>query len=364
MIVKDEAHVIERCLRSVLPLVDWWVVCDTGSSDGTQDVVRRVMGDLPGEVLEHEWVNFGHNRQLALDAARALPHSTPDDVALWIDADEEFVDLPETFERRTEGPAAWLDLPQESDGLALQVRYGELRYHRVSGVRLGRRWEWREPVHEHLSLDGAVLTHLESPQVLVRKEGARSKDPETYRKDTALLEAELRKRPDHARTQFYLAQSLFDAGETERAVELYRRRAANHSGWESERGVALHRLARGLEQLGRSAEEVADAYAAAWDAAPHRAEPLVDLARVERLRGRHHLAQLFAERAVSLPLPASDELFVDDSVYRWRALDEYAVTCSWSGRMREGRRAAEEALAAAPGEERLRQNVEWFRAHE
>ncbi len=363
MIVKDEAHVIERCLRSVLPLVDWWVVCDTGSSDGTQEVVRRVMGDRPGQLLEQAWVNFGHNRQLALDAARALPCSTPDDIALWIDADEEFVDLPGEADRQAGEPSEWLDLPAESDALALQVQFGDLRYHRVGGVRLGRAWQWREPLHEHLWLEGAVVTHLQAPQVLVRKEGARSKDPDTYRKDTELLEAELRRRPDDARTQFYLAQSLADSGETERAVEAYRLRAANRSGWESERALALHRLARCLELLGRPVDEVADAYAAAWDAAPHRAEPLVDLARVERTRERHHVAQVFAERAVSLARPASDELFVDDSVYRWRALDEYAVTCSWTGRRDEGRRAAEAALAAEPQEPRLRENVEWFRTH-
>lgn len=30
MIVKDEAHVIERCLTSVRPYVDAWLLVDTG----------------------------------------------------------------------------------------------------------------------------------------------------------------------------------------------------------------------------------------------------------------------------------------------------------------------------------------------
>jgi len=36
MIVKNEAHVIRRCLESVRPLIDTWLIIDTGSTDGTQ----------------------------------------------------------------------------------------------------------------------------------------------------------------------------------------------------------------------------------------------------------------------------------------------------------------------------------------
>lgn len=353
MIVKDEEHVLERCLRSVLPLVDWWVVVDTGSSDGTRELVRKVMADRPGQLLERPWVSFGHNRQEALQAAEDLAESTPDDLVLWIDADEEMVGLPETLR-------GWEDTARDADAVSLDVRFGDLRYHRVAGVRLGRGWRWTGAVHEYLDLPGARVTHLPAPTVLVRKEGARSLDPDTYRKDAALLEAELRRNPDDPRTQFYLAQSWSDAGEVERALEAYRLRAANERGWHSERAVALHRVARCLERLDRCAEEVVAAYAAAWEAAPHRAEPLVDLARTERLRGRHHLAHLYAERAVALPVPDPSELFVDVATYTWRALDEYAVACGWTGRLAEGRRAAEAALAAHPDEPRLRANLAWF----
>ena len=38
MIVKDEAHIIERCLHSVKPLIDKVLIVDTGSSDNTIEV--------------------------------------------------------------------------------------------------------------------------------------------------------------------------------------------------------------------------------------------------------------------------------------------------------------------------------------
>src|SRR3990167_6567765 len=68
MIVKNEAHVIERCLESVLPLIDSWVILDTGSTDGTQDVIRNFFAQrgIPGELFESPWVNFAHNRNQGL----------------------------------------------------------------------------------------------------------------------------------------------------------------------------------------------------------------------------------------------------------------------------------------------------------
>ena len=40
MIVKNEEKIIERCLSSVLPLIDSWVIVDTGSTDGTLDKIK------------------------------------------------------------------------------------------------------------------------------------------------------------------------------------------------------------------------------------------------------------------------------------------------------------------------------------
>jgi glycosyltransferase involved in cell wall biosynthesis len=48
MIVKNEAHVLARYLASVKPWIDSWVIVDTGSSDGTQALIRGQLQGLPG----------------------------------------------------------------------------------------------------------------------------------------------------------------------------------------------------------------------------------------------------------------------------------------------------------------------------
>src|SRR5579862_8821121 len=92
MIVKNEAAVILRCLDSVRPIIDYWVIVDTGSTDGTQDIIREYLKDLPGELYERPWQDFAHNRSEGLALAR--PHG---DYSLIIDADDA-LEIPEGFQ--------------------------------------------------------------------------------------------------------------------------------------------------------------------------------------------------------------------------------------------------------------------------
>jgi glycosyltransferase involved in cell wall biosynthesis len=46
MIVKNEAKAIRRCLDSVLPHIHSWVIMDTGSTDGTQNIIREHLAAL------------------------------------------------------------------------------------------------------------------------------------------------------------------------------------------------------------------------------------------------------------------------------------------------------------------------------
>ncbi len=85
MIVKNEAHVIERALASVKPFIDYWVIVDTGSTDGTQEVIKAYFQDIPGELYERPWKNFGYNRTEALELAR-----NKGDYLVIVDADDWF----------------------------------------------------------------------------------------------------------------------------------------------------------------------------------------------------------------------------------------------------------------------------------
>src|SRR5882672_5370924 len=86
MIVKNEADVIERCLLSMKPRLTKWCIVDTGSTDGTQDIIRRVMADMPGQLHERPWKGYDGSRTESLNLARA--ECSNEGWLALIDADE------------------------------------------------------------------------------------------------------------------------------------------------------------------------------------------------------------------------------------------------------------------------------------
>lgn len=339
MIVKNESPVIGRCLAGVKPWVDHWVIVDTGSSDGTQELVRAAMAGLPGSLHERPWRDFAHNRNEALALARA--HA---DYVLFIDADEQLA-MPEGFQ--------WPAL--EGDAYLFNCLLNGWSYGRNSLVATRLDWRWVGVLHEFLtSSQPHQWQMLPGPQILVGRDGARARDPATYLKDIDVLQQALRREPGHARYTFYLAQTYRDAGMLEDSIRLYRERI-EQQGWDEERWFSAFQVAVLSERLQAPALQVQQAYLEAYAMRPRRAEPLCELARYLRLRGERAAAFLYALRAAAMAQP-QDVLFVDSSVYAWRALDELASTAWYAGALEEGRQAVARLIAEQrfPASERAR----------
>lgn len=347
MIVKDEAHVIRRCLDSVTPFIDAAVILDTGSSDDTFQIVEQWAKDsgVRLNIGISPWKNFAHNRNELLDVARMI-HRAPEDYTFTIDADEVLEDVDEsTF--------PWSPI---SDGYQLTVNYSGTTYQRLALVRLDKPWRWHGVVHEYLHLDGATIGTLTAPTVTVFHDGARSKDPETYRKDAAMLAEHLVENPEDSRAQFYLAQSYRDAGNYDAAVDAYYVRSEMDWGYDAERWHSLWQMGRLYGFLNVSDSEITDAYLRAFTLDSTRAEPLVDLAEHERKNERFRVALMYAREACRIVTP-TEGLFIDTATYQWRRWDERALAAYYSGEFPEALQSARRALAGNPGDERLAANV-------
>lgn len=322
MIVKNESAIITRCLDSVRDLIDYWVISDTGSSDGTQQIIRDYFEQhqIDGLLLEHEWQDFAHNRNQALNHARDKA-----DYILLMDADDYLVTTAGfQFDHLT------------ADCYRLKLIHGNLNYFNTKLIRADLPWYWEGVLHEYLECDTPHSQenwqdgcHIASP-----REGARSRNPNKYQDDAKVLAKALEKEPHNARYRFYLAQSYRDYGNYKDAIKHYQKRSSME-GWEEEGWYALLQVALLKEQAHYPETEVIQSYLSAYERRPQRAESLHNLARYLRERGRYALAYVYASTAATTPLPADDVLFVSTSTYLWQARDELAVAAYWTAHYRQ-----------------------------
>jgi glycosyltransferase involved in cell wall biosynthesis len=315
MIVKNEAPVIRRCLDSVRPLIDHWVIVDTGSTDGTQDIIRDCLRDVPGELHKRPWKDFAHNRSEALALARG--HG---DYVFVIDADE-VLEI-----------AAGFVLPAlAADSYDLRIFYGGSSYLRKQLVRNALPWRYEGVVHEHIACELARTEQfLPGLQTVPHRDGARARDPGTYRRDALLLEQALADDPHNTRDVFYLAQSYRDAGDVELALEKYQRRA-EMGGWADEVWYSLYHVAQLKQRLEHPWPEVMEAYLAAWQYDGTRAGPLYRIAVHYQGKREYRDSHKFLSQAIQVPRPADDRLFVEQTIYDYQVPLEYAVACYYVG---------------------------------
>lgn len=319
MIVKNEAHIVREVLEAVAPYVDYWVIVDTGSDDGTQEYIRQKMADLgiPGELHERPWRDFGHNRSEALQLAQG--HAD----YIWVmDADDTI-----------EGTLDLRDLT--ADCYEMRV-FCVTTYWRPQLFKNSVAWRYIGVLHEYAFCDDPhTSARLEGDyQILGRHLGARSRDPMTYQRDCDVLLGAVQNNPDDANSAFYLAQSYDDIGDHANARFWWERHT--HMGdWDQMTYYSKLKLAEMMDKLGEPWPDVMDAYLQAWEYRPTRADALLAIAIHYRVLGRYEMGYLFASRAASIPHPDADIFFVFSDIYQWRAADEQAVCASWTGRQAE-----------------------------
>ena len=312
MIIKNEEKVIERCLNSVKPFIDYWVIVDTGSGDRTMEIVRETMKGIPGELHQGPWVNFEHNRNEALDYAKGKS-----DYILFIDADDALEYAPD------------FSMPiLTKDFYHIESLMGGTKYKRVQLVKDKLNWRWKGVLHEALystqARTSAVLTGV---AMRVRHEGARSQDPLKFAKDAAVLEKALKEDPNNTRYQFYYAQSLKDGKEYEKALKAYEKRFGM-GGWSEELFQCLYQIALIKEILEYPTSDVIAAYKTAYLYRPTRAEPLYHLARFLRSKGDFKEAVKVASQGIALKQPP-ELLFVENWIYEYGLLFEYSISSYW-----------------------------------
>ena len=347
MMAKNEAQIISRALNSARPLIDYALITDTGSTDGTQQVVADWLQreGVPGKVVEVPWRDFGYNRSHVLAELRKIPDI---DYALMVDADEVV---------QLSGDPSTLKQQLTEDCYQIDIHYASFVSPFARLTRNRRPFLYRGPGHEWL--DCETKPYSQAPLASIALDSPmRIRDPDSYRREAKLYEDVLKGNlslTERGRYMFYVANSWRDCGEPRRALRAYWQRIGL-GGWQDEVYVSLLMAAHLYEQLGHPFTEVMKTYKRAIAIVPERAEAMYRAARACRLAGRHHEGYVLAKQGITLPLYKG--FIVEPWIYEYGLLDEFAVNAYWAGAYQDCLDACERILRERECPEAERPRIE------
>jgi len=219
MIVKNESHIILNTLENLCSYITfaYWVISDTGSTDDTKSIITDFFKqkNIPGELVEHEWKDFGYNRTKALECAY-----NKSDYIFIFDADDKIF--------------GEFKLPNIYEVDRYQVKFGpHVAYTRPLLVTNRKKWCFTGVLHESLSnidvMNGEKTLEGEY-YVESGRTGNRSKNPTKYLDDAIVLKNAFNctLASDYGlacRYAFYCGQSYKDAGPQymDDAIEWYKK---------------------------------------------------------------------------------------------------------------------------------------------
>ena len=349
MIVKNESKIIERCLNSVKPLIDYVCITDTGSTDDTIKIINNWCenNNIAGEVICENWINFAYNRSVALETIRKIKDI---DYAFMIDADEiltydDGIDFKKIKESLT------------CDLYNITCRLGNIEYARTSITKNNMPYYYKGVLHEFLECNEPIKTRdtIKGVFNIPLQDSARNQNIEKYQHDSALLEEALKTEIDPfliSRYTFYLAQSYRDSLEKEKAIYWYNKRS-KLGLWNQEVYISLYQVAKIKEQLEYPEDDIVQSYLRAHEICPERIEALHGAISFCRKHNRNHQAFMLATYAMSMPVNKNG-LFSENWIWDYGRDDEYSISSYWTGHYKEGYEITEKLLIKIPESQKPR----------
>jgi len=328
--VKNESHIILRCLHAASPFADAVLVSDTGSTDNTVELAESFSA-LPCKVVQENWCNFGLNRTSSLRAARKfvteeLKWDVQDTYALVVDADMRLQGSPAALRKELRA--------KRPSGVQLIQKSEAIEYANVRIMRLGDPWVCEGVTHEFWTGGSEESILFDQSVAWIEDIGDGGAKADKFERDERLLLAGLAEKPDSERYLFYLAQTYHCLNRHVEAIEYYEKRIAA-GGWAEEIWYSHYMIVCNFLRLHKPHE--AELFVQrAYDLQPERIEAMLHFITYLRNSSQHFkawhyllLAEKQAKPKVSLFLEA--DAYGHRLDYERTILHYYVKTCRGEG---------------------------------
>lgn len=319
MIVKNESKIITRLFDSVIPIIDCYCICDTGSSDNTIQVINEYFENknIKGKIIQEQFKNFSYNRNFALQECYGMS-----DYILLVDAD--MILNIYNFNKEIISNYDTLTILQGTTNFF----YQNTRIIRNNGLYkyIGVTHEYLDCPKENKNLD------ISRTQLFIHDIGDGGSKSNKYERDITLLLNDIEENPDNHRSFFYLANTYYDSNNFSEAIIYYNKRIKS-GGWIQEVWYSYYRLGLCYKNIGNINEAICT-WLNAYDYFPERLEGLYEIIKHYRLNSKHKLCIEICKIAFNIikqNFNRDNYLFLHNDVYTYNIYFEYSIVAAYLG---------------------------------
>ena len=284
MIVKNESNIIKRLLSSVLPLIDTYCICDTGSTDNTIDIIKTFFDNvnIAGKIVEEPFRDFGYNRSFSLSQCHGMQNADyilllDADMVLEIDPRMSIIEFKESLIK---------------DAYYLLQGNDKFHYKNIRIVKNNGKYKYWGVTHEYVVLpDNTSAYNISKSMLFIDDIGDGGAKTDKFIRDIKLLKQGLQDNPDNDRYTFYLANSYKDSGQFQSAIETYEKRI-ELKGWKQEVWYSYYSIGLCYKEL----DDMKNAlyyWMEGYNYLPERIETLYEIMNYYRISKRYTLVDVF-----------------------------------------------------------------------
>jgi tetratricopeptide (TPR) repeat protein len=319
MIVKNESLIIKRLLESVYTIIDYYCICDTGSTDNTDEIITSFFKEknIPGKIIYEPFQNFEYNRNFALNACIGNG-----DYVLLLDAD--MLLKINNFNK---------ELLRNYDACYIYQKNGNVIYKNTRIVKNNGLFNYKGVTHEYINYPhGTVFIQLEEENIVICDIGDGGSKSDKFERDIRLLTKGIECEPKNDRYHFYLANSYNDCGKYTEAIEIYKKRI-ELGGWDQEVWYSYYRIGLAYKQLGEI-EKAIYHLLLGYNYNNNRVEGLYHIIQHYRIIGKQKLSKIYYDLAIDVLNKTpnyNDFLFTEYNVYTYKIYLEYTIIAYYLG---------------------------------
>lgn len=267
VMVKNGGELFEKMLTENLPFIDRWTILDTGSTDNTVEIIKKVLKNKKGNLYQEPFINFKDSRNRCLDLA-----DTTCKFNIMLDDTYVIRGKLREFLETVRGD-------QFSDSFSLYILSDDTEYCSNRITKSENKLRYIYKIHEVITKDNNINVIIPKDVATIfdhRSEYMEKRTMDRKKYDLDILFEELEENPNDTRTYYYIAQTYNLMNEQEKAAEWFLKRAYHkEDGFYQEKVDSLFEAARIYNfKLNKPWQEVEKMYLECYEWEKERPEAL------------------------------------------------------------------------------------------